>query len=105
VRKVDADTAILVLHIDEGDVMVLGHGVRHSAHLYLDTTIVQASYHGEMLLYAGVNGVHDQLLHLLATTNDGNLRVYHLLDYITTMLTFEKFYCHNILSFIVNNSR
>jgi hypothetical protein len=92
VGKVDADATILSLYVDEGDVVVFGHGVGHAAYLNLDAAIVEASHHGEMLLYAGVNGVHGEFLHLLATAYDGNLRVYHLLDYITTMLTFEKSY-------------
>jgi hypothetical protein len=70
--------------------------MRYTAHLYLDAAIVETSHHGEVLLDTGVNGVHGELLHLLATAYDGNLRVYNLLDYITTMLTFEKSYCHNI---------
>ena len=93
VREVNADATILILQIDEGNVMLLGHGMRHGTHLYLDTTIAQTSHHGEMLFDAGVNGIHGKLLHLLATTYDGNLRVNHFLDYITTMLTFEQFYC------------
>jgi hypothetical protein len=90
--EVDAHAAILCLHIDECDVVILSHGVRYTAHLYLDMAIIDTCHHGEMLLYAGVNGVHGEFLHLLATAYDGNLRVYHLLDYITTMLTFEKSY-------------
>jgi hypothetical protein len=96
VREVDADAAILGLHVDECDVVILSHGMRYTTHLYLDAAIIETSHHGKVLLHTGINGVHGELLHLLATAYDGNLRVYNLLDYITTMLTFEKSYCHNI---------
>ena len=92
VREVDADATILILQIDEGNVVILSHGMRHRTYFHLDATIVQAGYHGEVLLYTGINGVHGELLHLLATTYDGNLRVYNLLYYITAMLAFEKSY-------------
>jgi hypothetical protein len=70
--------------------------MRYTTYLYLDAAIVETSHHGKVLLHTGVNGIHGKLLHLLATAYDGNLRVNYLLDYITTMLTFEKSYCHNI---------
>jgi hypothetical protein len=73
VRKVDADTAILILYIDERDVMILGHGMGHCAHLYLDTTIVESSHYGEMLLHTGVNSIYGKLLHFLAAAHHGNL--------------------------------
>ena len=96
VREINADTAILILQIDESDVMLLSHGMGHGTHLYLDATIVQSSHYREVLLHTSVNGVHGKFLHLLAAAYDGNLRVNHLLNYITTMFALEKFYCHNI---------
>ena len=96
VRKVDTDAAILGLYIDEADVVIFGHGMGHTAYLYLDVAIVDTGHHGKVLLYTGVNGVDGELLHLLAAANHGNLRVYYLLDYIATMLALEKSYCHNI---------
>jgi len=97
VGKVNANAAMFSLHIDEGDVMPLSHRMSHTTHLNLDVAIVDTGHHGEMLLYAGVNGVYCELFHLLTTTYHGNFRVYNLLDYITTMFTFEKFYSHNSL--------
>lgn len=96
VGKVYTDATILGLYIYKGDVVVFGHGMSYAAYLYLDVAIVDTGYHGEMLLYTGVNGIDGELLHLLAAAYDGYLRVYNLLDYIATMLAFEKFYCHNV---------
>ena len=96
VSEVDAHTAVFCLYIDEGNVVILGHGMGHCAYLYLDVTIVYASHYGEVLLYTRINGVYSELLHLFAAAYDGNFRVYYLLDYITTMFALEKFYCHNI---------
>lgn len=100
--KVDADAAVLHLYIDEGDVMVFGHGVRHTTHLHLNTAIVETGYHGEVLLYTGVYGIHSELFHLFSATYYGNLGIYHFLYYITAMFTFEKSNCHNSICFKVN---
>lgn len=96
VGKVYTDAAILGLYIDEGDVMVFSHRMSHAAYLYLDMTIIDTGHYWEVLLYAGINGVDGEFLHLLSAANHGNLRVYYLLDYIATMFAFEKFYCHNV---------
>ena len=76
--------------------VILGHGMGYTTHLYLNMAIVHAGHYGEVLLHAGINGVHGELLHLLTTAYDGNLRINNFLDYITTMFAFEKFYCHSI---------
>ena len=96
VSEVDAHTAVLSLYIDEGDMVLLGHGMGHGTYLYLNVTIVYASHYGEVLLYTSIHGVYGEFLHLFAATYYGNFRVYYLLDYITTMFALEKFYCHNI---------
>jgi len=100
VREVDAHAAILGFYIDECDMVLLSHGMSHAAHLHLDAAIIDACHYGEMLLHAGVYRVHGKLVHLLATAYYGYSRVNDLLYHITTMVTFEKFYCHNFIDLI-----
>lgn len=95
VRKIDTDATILCLHIDESDMVILSHRMSHAANFHLNMTIIDTCHYREVFLHTCVNGVYSELLHLLAAAYYGNLRVYNFLDYITTMLAFEKFYCHN----------
>ena len=72
VCKVDTDTSGLCLDINECDVMLRKHRMRHAAHLDLDLATIELCYNRNMLLVACIHCIRDQLLHLLAAANNWN---------------------------------
>lgn len=99
VLQVDADTALVGLHIDEGDVVLGHHGMVHAAHLDAQTAVLQGCNHGYVLLLTCIHGVRYQFLHLLAAAYYGNAGVNHLYYHIATYRAFIKFRCHNLFFF------
>jgi hypothetical protein len=99
VLQVDADASTLGLYVHEGDVMLVEHGVMHTAYLYTQNTVAQICHHRKVLLYTRLDGAGYQLFHLLSATEYGYLVIDYFLYYIATMGALIKFGCHNLLSF------
>ena len=95
IAQIDTDTAILRLDIDECDVVLGQHRVRHATHFDFDRAVVNSGNDGQVLLDARLDGIGHELLHLLATTNNGDIRIDDLLDHIAAMAALKKLGCHN----------
>ena len=100
ILQIDAYATVLGLNVDEGDVVLLGHRVRHATYLNLDLAIIQMLNHRDVLLAATVRGVGHKLLHRLAAAYHINTRIHHLLDHIAAMAALIKLCCHNQIVFI-----
>lgn len=94
ILQIDSNTTALGLNVDKYDVMLLGHGMQHATHLDLDFPITHVRHHRHMFLATGLHRIGNQLLHLLATADHINARIYNLLYHIATMAALEKFCCH-----------
>ena len=57
ILKVDADTAIIGLNIDKGDMVLWQHRVRNATHLNLYSMLIKARYNRQMLLGSRLLGI------------------------------------------------
>lgn len=57
ILKVDADTAIIGLNIDKGDMVLRQHRVRNATHLNLYSMLIKARYNRQMLLGSRLLGI------------------------------------------------
>ena len=99
VFEVDANTAILKLHIYECNVVLGEHRVLNATHLDADAAVVDFLHNGEVFLYACLYGAGDELGHLLAATEGGYAAINGFDDYITTVVAFIKLSCDSCIVF------
>ena len=101
--KVNTDTSVFCLHIDECNVVFRKHRMSHTTDLNLDRAIIKSCHYRYMLLHACIYRICYKFLHLFTAAYYRNLRINNFHNNVTAMAASVKFNSHDIYYLIVYN--
>ena len=95
--EVDDLPSVFGFNVDECNVVLGSHRVGYASDFHLDSAIVNSRYYRNVFFCRRINSVCLKFCHLFAASYNRYFAVNNFYYDVATVITFEKFYCHDFL--------